>query len=129
MVYHQTLSVVLSHQRIKDAANAMGLEVDLIDDLVKSSCMLIIPNLFGAGTSQDWVTVAMVLAGVTTYHKLVRPTLLAELKKRGIGFNTGIEDLAETLLLLSITRNNGFNLESTLVELAAIVVYHAYLRH
>lgn len=114
MVYHQTLYVV--SQYFKDS--------EMVDDFVKTSCLLLVPAVL-SNQKPDWTTIGTVLSGVVIYHKAVRPLLM---RKIGETFNTGIEDLVETSLLLAMTRPSGLTVRSALTQLGAIVIYHAYLR-
>lgn len=95
---------------------------------MKSGVLLLVPGLLQQKKSNiNWTRIGTVLAGVALYHKVVRPILVAKMEQHGLGFNSGIEDLTETVLLLSMTRDTP--LSSVLTQLLAIVTYHAYLRY
>lgn len=116
MVYHQLLSY-LSDQ-FDDS--------DMVDDLIKTSVLLLVPYAFNLNKA-NWKLVATILAGVVVYHKVVRGPLIDTMNKRAIGFNSGIEDIVETILLLSMTREKGIS--SIFSQLVGVVIYHGYLRY
>lgn len=119
MVYHQLLSRF-------NGKLATSLNAEMTGDLIKTGCLLLLPQLSNL-SNLDWMAVGVTMGGVVIYHTLVRPKLLQEMKRRNIGFNEGIEDLVETVLLLALSRNG--DLSSILSQLFAIAVAHAYLWH
>jgi hypothetical protein len=119
MVYHQSLYFISTHFE--------GPDSEMVDDFVKTGCLLLAPGLISQ-TPASLQTIGTVLGGVVIYHKLLRPTLVHKMQERGVDFNAGIEDLVETVFLLSMTRDNGLTFESIMTQLSAIAVSHAYLR-
>lgn len=117
MVYHQLLSYI---------PNQFGKDADMVDDFVKTGSLLIVPHLFN-GTRPNYQQIGLVLGGVVLYHKVVRLHLVRWIERQDMKFDIGLEDLVETVLLLSMTRTEGPR--EVLSQLAAIAAYHTYLKY
>lgn len=120
MVYHQVLSYI-PNAYVKEENRGMA------DDFTKTAVLLLTPSLIG-GKRPNLQNVGVVLAGVLVYHKVVRGPLIAFLREKGIGFNEGIEDMTETLLLLAMSRDQ-LDPMGTVSELLSLVIYHAAMKH
>ena len=74
MVYHQALSYLSNYFKGQDS--------EMIDDFIKTGCLLLIPNLINT-KHIDWTKIGTVLGGVAIYHKLIRPTLVNKMNEIG----------------------------------------------
>lgn len=124
MVYHQVLARVTK-------ALAADADADMVGDLVKTGCLLLVPQITNLRNADwrnaDWRTIGLVLGGTIVYHKVIRSRLLQAMSKYNITFDEGIEDLTETVLLLALSRQSDWS--SVISQLAAIAIAHAYLWH
>ena len=118
MFYHQILHFI--------SQNFQGAEADMISDLVKTCVLLVAPSIID-GVPVQWMELVVVLCGVVLYHKIIRPMMLSKLAQHGIEFNEGLEDLTETVLLLSLSSDASLGMIGT--YLVAIAVYHWVLRN
>jgi hypothetical protein len=113
MIYHQVLAWIPER-----------FDSELVDDLTKTAVLMIIPNI----QKPDWNNLAMILGLVVVYHKVVRSSLIQFLHNKGIGFDEGIEDMVETLLMLAASRDK-INVKGTVSELLSLGIYHSYMKH
>lgn len=120
MVYHQALSYI-PNTYVGPEDRGMA------DDFTKTTVLLLTPALMD-GEKPNMQTIGMVLAGVMLYHKVVRSPLISFLNEKGIGFNEGIEDMVETLLLLAMSRKQIDPL-ATASELMSLAIYHAAMKY
>jgi hypothetical protein len=113
MVYHQVLARTV--ERFDDDG--------MINDLAKTSVLILVPNI----KKPQWNYLLGSLALVAVYHKVIRKHLISFLQSKGIGFNEGIEDMVENLLLLSISRDGGIS--SAISQILSLGIYHAAMKH
>ena len=110
MIYHQVLSYIANDD-------------PMMGDLIKTGVLLLVPNL----RNPDWTSIGMILGGVVLYHKVIRPTLTKKLKESGIGFDEGIEDIVESLLLLGLS--NDRTPKAVATQIAALSLHHMYTKY
>lgn len=113
MVYHQVLARFIPNSQARP----------LVEDLAKTSILMLVPTI----NNPNWKQVFGTLSLVVLYHKVIRKHLISYLKANNIGFNEGIEDMIETMVLLSISKENG--MLELLSQLCALGIYHATLKH
>ena len=109
MIYHQALSFL--SEKFDDS--------DMVDDLIKTTVLILVPTLF----APKWKELIIMLLLVVVYHKIIRQPLVTILKDKGLGFDEGIEDIVETLLLLAFSKD--INAGNVLNTMASLGIYHS----
>ena len=103
-----------------------GPDADMVGDLVKTCVLLVMPSVID-GKPVPWMELIVVLCGVVLYHKIIRPMVLVKLEQHDIEFNEGLEDLAETVLLLSLSSESSVSMIG--VHMVSLSAYHWVLRN
>ena len=125
MFYHQVISHNGFTYTFQEQLAKLNISSAMAEDILKTT-IIIISNavLNGNFTVNTMKTLVYALVGVFIYHLFVRPHIINTKLSKFIGFES-IEDVAETILLLSLDNPDPVDITS---KLLGLVMYHKILK-
>ena len=107
--------IVKFHKNFRDTG--------LVGDIFKSISLMLLPNIFSINSNLINTTI-IAMMGIAVYHKVIRPPLVAYMKRNGINFNSAVEELIENLVLLSLSKDTSMDTLAT--QIFGVIIYHMY---
>lgn len=123
MFYHEVIS---HHGFTKTFQSQMlqvfGLNKAMSEDLLKTITLLLANAVLNG--SVNWNTIIYALVGVCIYHLFIRPIIINTSLSKTLDF-AAVEDLAETIVLLSLDTGN---IKDIVSKLTGLLVYHHLMK-
>jgi len=98
-------------------------DTGLVGDIFKTISLMLLPNIFRIDSNLINRTIIVVM-GIVFYHRVIRPPLAAYMKRKGVRFNSAVEELVENLVLLSLSKNT--STDSLTTQIFGVIIYHMY---